>query len=78
MEWGTGLIERKGCSERRKGCSQSPEYSRKLRPPKRATWSKMKEMGYGNIVIKPFPYFTEEKDFSKVDWYRVIGEKPAC
>ena len=39
---------------------------------------KMKEMGYGNIVIKPFPYFTEEKDFSKVDWYRVIGEKPAC
>ena len=27
MERGTGLIERKGCSERRKGCSQSPEYS---------------------------------------------------
>ena len=38
---------------------------------------KMKEMGYGNIVIKPVPCFMEEKDFSKADWYRVIGEKPA-
>ena len=30
MERGTGLIERKGCSERRKSCSQSPEYSNYL------------------------------------------------
>jgi hypothetical protein len=38
---------------------------------------KMKEMGYGNIVIQPVPCFTEEKDFSQIDWYRVIGQKPA-
>ena len=37
---------------------------------------KIKEMGYGNIVIQPVPSFEEEKDFSKIDWYRVIGQKP--
>ena len=36
---------------------------------------KMKEMGYIDIDIKPFPIFTEEKDFEKIDWYRVIGKK---
>jgi hypothetical protein len=37
---------------------------------------KMKEMGYTDIDIKPFPIFMEEKDFDKIDWYRVIGKKP--
>lgn len=38
---------------------------------------KMREMGYDNIAIQPVPCFMEEKDFSKIDWYRVIGHKPA-
>ena len=38
---------------------------------------KMKEMGYGDIDIQPFPCFIGEKDFSKMDWYRVIAQKPA-
>ena len=38
---------------------------------------KMKEMGYGVIVIRPFPCFIKEKDFSKMDWYRVIAQKPS-
>ncbi len=37
----------------------------------------MKEMGYDNIVIQPVQCFTEEIDFSGIDWYRVIGQKPA-
>ena len=37
---------------------------------------KMKKMGYIDIDIKPFPIFMEEKDFDKIDWYRVIGKKP--
>lgn len=36
---------------------------------------KMKEMRYENIVIQPVPCFAEEKDLSKMDWYRVIGQK---
>lgn len=31
MERSTGLIARKGCSEQRKGCSQSLEYSGNIR-----------------------------------------------
>ena len=38
---------------------------------------KMREMGYDNIAIQPVPCFMEEKNFSKIDWYRVIGHKPA-
>ncbi len=37
---------------------------------------KMKKMGYIDIDIKPFPIFMEEKDFDKIDWYRIIGKKP--
>jgi SAM-dependent methyltransferase len=37
---------------------------------------KMKKMGYADIDIRPFPVFAEEKDFDKIDWYRVIGKKP--
>ncbi len=39
---------------------------------------KMKEMGYDNIAIEPVPCFSEQRDFSKIDWYRVIGQKTAC
>lgn len=37
--------------------------------------NKMKEMGYGNNAVQPVPCFMEEKDFAKIDWYRVIGQK---
>ena len=36
---------------------------------------KMKKMGYTDIDIKPLPISMEEKDFDKIDWYRVIGKK---
>ena len=36
---------------------------------------KMEKMGYTDIDIKPFPISMEEKDFDKIDWYRVIGKK---
>ena len=36
---------------------------------------RMKEMGYGEIVLLPFPCNSPEQDFSKIDWYRVIGRK---
>ena len=36
---------------------------------------RMKEMGYGGIVIRPVPDFAEEKEFAQIDWYRIIGQK---
>jgi hypothetical protein len=37
---------------------------------------KMMEMGYAHIRIRPVPCEKDETDFSKIDWYRVIGQKP--
>jgi ubiquinone/menaquinone biosynthesis C-methylase UbiE len=45
--------------------------------PKDMTIEKMEAMGYTDIEIKPFPCNVPETDFDKIDWYRVIGHKPA-
>ena len=43
--------------------------------PKDMAISKMEEIGYTDIEIKPFPCNIPEEDFEQIDWYRVIGRK---
>ena len=37
---------------------------------------KMKDLGYVDIAVSPVPCYADEKEFSRMDWYRVIGQKP--
>ena len=37
---------------------------------------KFKAMGYTEIGISPFPVSLKTKDFSEMEWYRLIGRKP--
>ena len=36
---------------------------------------KMKDLGYVDIAVSPVPCYADEKEFSGMDWYRVIGQK---
>lgn len=36
---------------------------------------KLKEMGYGSIEVKAYPYEKTERDFEEIDWYRLIARK---
>ena len=36
---------------------------------------KLKNMGYSDIVIRPVPCLMGEKEFTQIDWYRLIGQK---
>ncbi len=37
---------------------------------------KMKDLGYVDIAVRPVPCYADVKEFSGMDWYRVIGQKP--
>ena len=37
---------------------------------------KMKDLGYVDIAVSPVPCYADVKEFSGMDWYRVIGQKP--
>ena len=37
--------------------------------------TKMIEMGYDDIELKPLPCMIEETYFDRIDWYRIIGRK---
>lgn len=37
---------------------------------------KLHELGYGPIKLMPVHSQNPETDFSKIDWYRVIAQKP--
>lgn len=37
---------------------------------------KLREMGYGPMALSPVPSSHPETDFDKMDWYRVIAQKP--
>ena len=36
---------------------------------------KIEEMGYSDIVVRPFPCGIKETDFEKIEWYRLIAKK---
>ncbi len=37
---------------------------------------KLSELGYGPICLRPVPSSDPETEFSRMDWYRVIAQKP--
>ena len=44
--------------------------------PKALAVNKLAAMGYGNIEWRPVPAQIAEQDFERVDWYRLIAQKP--
>lgn len=37
---------------------------------------KLSDLGYGHLYLRPVPCDSPETDFEKMDWYRVIAQKP--
>ena len=38
----------------------------------------LSEMNYGHIEIRPVPCEIPETEFDRIDWYRLIAQKPSC
>ena len=36
----------------------------------------LSEMGYAGVDLRPFPCSITETDFDKIEWYRIIAQKP--
>ena len=44
--------------------------------PLKLITDKLSELGYGPVCVRPFPCSVPETDFSQIEWYRLIAQKP--